>query len=186
MRIPIYVQKRHIHLSKIDAEKLFGNWYVFWKQKIFTQPWEYFTTEKLTIKWPLWTINDIDIIIPFRKFTQVEISDSDNKFLGIDAKPTQSWSLQDAAPITIIWPKGSIYVDHAAIISIPHIHMSVAQAKIFWFKHNQIVSVKIPWNNNKIIENVKIRTNDKYDLDFHINADEWGNNWLKTNDRGEI
>jgi propanediol utilization protein len=51
MRVPVYIQKKHIHLAQIDAEKLFGKWYVFWIEKKFTQPWEYFTKEKLTIKW---------------------------------------------------------------------------------------------------------------------------------------
>ena len=52
MRVPVYIQKKHIHLSQIEAEKLFGKWYVFWIEKNFTQPREYFTKEKITIKWP--------------------------------------------------------------------------------------------------------------------------------------
>ena len=186
MRVPVYVQPRHIHLSQIDAEKLFGKWYVFWIEKQFTQPWEYFTKEKLTIKWPKWEIKNLDIIMPFRKFTQVEISPSDNEVLWIHAIETKSGELKKAEPINIIWPKWTIYLNNCVIITEKHIHMSVADAKIFWFRNNQMVNLKTPRKDWKIIENVRIRTNDKYEFDFHLNEDEWRKFWLSTNDWAEI
>ena len=186
MRVPVYIQKKHIHLSQIEAEKLFGKWYVFWTENQFTQPWEYFAKEKLTIKWPKWEINNINIIMPFRKFTQVEISSSDNYILWINAIETKSWELKHAEPITILWPKWSIYLNNCAIIAEKHIHMSVADAKDFWFRNNQIVKLKTPWTGWKIIDNVRIRTNDKYEFDLHLNEDEWKKYWLNTNDWAEI
>ena len=132
MRVPVYIQPRHIHLSQIDAEKLFGKGYVFWIKKKFTQPWEYFTKEKLTIKWPKWEIENVDVIMPFRKFTQIEIPPSDNNILWINTKETKSWDLKKAEPINIIWPKSTIYLNNCVIISEKHIHMSVADAKDFW------------------------------------------------------
>ena len=186
MRVPVYVQKRHIHLSQMDAEKLFGKWYVFWVEKKFTQPWEYFTKEKLTIKWPEWQIENIDIIMPFRKFTQVEISESDNKILWINAIETKSWELKKSEPITLIWPWWAIYLNNWVIIAEKHIHMSVADAKDFGFRNNQIVSLKTPRKDWKTIENVRIRTNDKFVFDLHLNEDEWKALLLKTNDRADI
>ena len=64
--------------------------------------------------------------------------------------------------------------------------MSVADAKDFWFRNNQIVKLKTPWKEWNIIENVKIRTNDKFEFDLHLNNDEWKKFSLKTNDRAEI
>ena len=186
MRVPVYIQPTHIHLSQIDADKLFGKWYIFGVKKQFTQPWEYFTKETLVIKWPKGEIKDVNIIMPFRKFTQVEISQSENSILWINAKETKSWDLKNAEPIMIIWPKWSIYLNNCVIISQKHIHMSVADAKDFWFRNNQIVNLKTPWKDSKIIENVRIRTNDKYEFDFHLNKEEWENYWLETNDWAEI
>lgn len=186
MRVPVYIQPRHIHLTQIDADKLFGKWYVFWIEKNFTQPWEYYTNEKLTIKWPKWEISNINIIMPFRKFTQVEIYESDNNILWINAKETKSWDLKKAEPITIIWPKWTIYLNNCVIIPEKHIHMSVADAKDFWFRNNQKVSLKTPWKNWKTIENVRVRTNDKYEFDLHLNEQDWKKFWLETNDRAEI
>ena len=124
--------------------------------------------------------------MPYRKFTQVEISPSDNDILWINAIETKSWNLKKAQPITIIWPKRSIYLNNSTIIAEKHIHLSVKDAKVFWFRNNQIVKIKTPWKNWKIIENIRIRTNDKYEFDLHLNTDEWINFWLKTNDRAEI
>lgn len=186
MRVPVYIQKKHIHLSQIDADKLFGKWYVFWVEKQFTQPSEYFTNEKLTIKWPEWEIKNVDIIMPFRKFTQVEISTSDNEILWINAKETKSGELKNTEPVTIIWPKWTIYLNNCVIIAERHIHMSVADMKDFWFRNNQIINATIPWNDNKTIENIRIRANDKFLLDCHLNEDEGKDFWLKTNDWIEI
>lgn len=187
MRVPVYVQKRHIHLSQIDADKLFGKWYVFLVWKKFTQPWEFIAQEKVSIKWISDNIlTDIEIILPFRKFTQVELCESDNKILWINAKITPSWELKESEAISIIWPKWNIYLNHAAIIAQKHIHMSVAQAKDFGFKNNQKVKIQTHWKNTQIIEKIRIRTNDKYDFDLHINEDIWKKFWLQTNDRAEI
>ena len=54
MRVPVYVLDRHIHLSKLDSEKLFGKWYIFWKEKNFTQEKlaeKLFITDRAVSKW---------------------------------------------------------------------------------------------------------------------------------------
>ena len=186
MRVPVYVLDRHIHLSKLDSEKLFWKWYIFEKEKIFTQPWEYFAKEKLKIVWTKWEIENVNILLPFRKNSQREIFESDNEILWINAKYTSSWKLEDAEAITIVWPKWSVYLPHAVIIEQPHIDMSVAQSEDFGFRNNQIVKVKTHWENEQTIENVKIRINDKFEFDFHINKELGKQYWLETNNWVEI
>lgn len=186
MRIPVFVQNRHIHLSQIDADRLFGRGYVFSVEKKLTQTWEYVVSDKLVVKWNSWVLEDIDIVLPFRKFTQIEISDSDKKKLWIDAQILKSWDLKHAWEITIIWPMWSIYLSHCVIIPEKHIHMSVADAKDFWLRNNQIVSCIIPWKWWIVIDNVRIRSNDKYVFDMHLNIDDWLHYWLKTGDWVEL
>lgn len=186
MRVPVYVLDRHVHLSKLDSEKLFWKWYVFEKEKKFTQPWDFFAKEKVKTVWTIWEIENVNILLPFRKNTQVEMFESDNEVLWINAKYTSSWKLEDAEAITIVWPKWSVYLPHTVIIEQPHIHMSVAQSEDFGFRNNQIVKVKTHWENEQIIENVKIRVNDKFEFDFHINKELGNKYWLETNDWVEI
>ena len=85
-----------------------------------------------------------------------------------------------------IWPKWTIYLNNCVIIAEKHIHMSVADAKDFGFRNNQMVNLKTPWKDWKFIEKVRIRTNDKFEFDLHLNEDEWKKYWLETNERAEI
>ena len=186
MRVPVCIQNRHIHLSQVDAERLFGKGYVFSIEKKLTQPWEYKAVERVSIKWKDGVLENVEIIMPFRKFTQVEITDSDNQILWIHAKVTKSGELKEAEECSIIWPKWSVYLQHGVIVSERHIHMSVADAKDLWFRNNQIVKCYIPWNNWMVIDNVRIRSNDKFVFDIHLNMDDAKNFWLKTSDWVEL
>jgi putative phosphotransacetylase len=186
MRVPIWISNRHIHLSKIDAEKLFGAWYEFTKIKNLSQPWRFACQEVVSLKWPKWQIDNVRIIWPFRKATQVEILLWDNYVLWIKAPIKMSWDFKNSEPITLVWPKGSVYIQKWVIVAHRHIHMSVAQAKDFWFKNNQIVKVKTRWERAIVFENVKIKTNDSFDFDFHIDIEEANATGVKPWDRGEI
>jgi len=174
MRVPIWVSNRHVHLSQIDAQKLFGKWYEMKLLKNLSQPWQFACEETISIKWPKWQIDKVRILWPYRKETQVEIMAWDNYVLWIKA------------PLKMFGPKWSVYISKWVIVAQRHIHMSVAQAKDFGFKNNQIVSVKIKWDRWLVFENVKIRTNDSFDLDFHIDVEEGNAAWVKFGDRWEI
>lgn len=186
MRVPIWISNRHIHLSKIDAEKLFGKWYEMKIYKNLTQPWKFAYDESIIIKWPKWQIDKVRILWPFRKKSQIEILAADNYILWINAPVKMSGDLQSSEPITLIWPKWSIYLSKWTIVAQRHIHMSVSQAKDFWFKNNQIVNVRIKWDRWLTFENVKIRTNDSFDFDFHIDIEEANAWWITTWSRWEI
>ena len=186
MRVPIWISNRHVHLSQIDAEKLFGKWYAMKILKNLSQPGQFACQETISIKWPKWQIDKVRILWPFRKETQVEIMSWDNYMLWINAPLRMSGDLESSEAITLVGPKWSVYISKWVIVAQRHIHMSVAQAKDFWFKNNQNVSIKIKWDRWLIFENVKIRTNDSFDLDFHIDIEEANAAWVKFWDRGEI
>jgi propanediol utilization protein len=186
MRVPIWVSNRHVHLSQIDAQKLFGKWYEMKLLKNLSQPWQFSCEETISIKWPKWQIDKVRILWPYRKETQVEIMAWDNYVLWIKAPLKMSGDLEWSEAITLVGPKWSVYISKWVIVAQRHIHMSVAQAKDFGFKNNQIVSVKIKWDRWLVFENVKIRTNDSFDLDFHIDVEEGNAAWVKFGDRWEI
>lgn len=186
MRVPIWVSNRHVHLSKIDAEKLFWKWYELKSKKELSQPWQFSCEETISIKWQKWQIDNVRILGPYRKETQIEIMNWDNYILWTKAPLRMSWDIEWSESIMLIWPKGSIYISKWLIVAQRHIHMSVAQAKDFWFKNNQMVSVKIRGERWLIFENVKIRANDRFDLDFHIDIEEANAAGIRFGDWGEI
>ncbi len=186
MRVPITIFDRHIHLSQIHAEQLFGKWYNFKIKKKCIQPREYITQETLIFKWDNWQIENIQIILPFRKNTQVELFDSDKEILWLDIPEKFSNEFEWTAKWTLIWPIGSVYLKQGVIIARPHIHLNVAQSKDFWFRNNQIVSVKTHWTKIYEFENVKIRAKDYFEFDFHVNKEQAKLSWIQDWDRGEI
>lgn len=186
MRVPIWISNRHAHLSQIDAEKLFGKWYEMTKIKDLSQPWQFACDEVISIKWPKWQIDKVRILWPYRKDSQVEIMQWDNYVLGINAPVKMSGDLEWSEAITLVGPKWSVYISKWVIVAHRHIHMSVAQAQDFGFKNNQIVNVQVKWDRAVTFENVKIRTNDAFDFDFHIDIEEANAAGLKNGDRGEI
>lgn len=186
MRVPIWISNRHIHLSELDAYKIFGKWYELKNIKNLSQPGEFACEEIVKIKGPNWEIENIRVVWPYRKNTQVEILMWDNYVLGTNAPTKISWDLEWSESIQVIWPKWSIFLAKWLIVAQRHIHMSVAQAKDFGFKNNQEVDVKIKGERWLIFEKVKIRAKDSYDLDFHIDIEEANAAGVKFWDRGTI
>ena len=75
-----------------------------------------------------------------RKDTQVELSLSEARALGITAPVRESGDLKDAGKCTIIGPKGEVVKEHAAIAAKRHIHMTPEDAKNF--------NVNLQYQNN--------------------------------------
>ena len=178
MRVPITIIDRHVHLSKIDADKLFWSGYKFHIKKKLVQPLENLCEETLIFRWINGEIENIQIVLPFKKETQLELFESDKKII----KDSDIWEYV----WTLIWPKWTVYLNHWINIHSPHIHLSVAQSKDFGFRNNQMVSVETHWNEIWLFENVKIRIKDYFEFDFHIDREQANKIWLKKWDWGEI
>ena len=106
-KIPIEVSVRHCHLSERDAEILFGAGYAFSPLRELSQPGQFAMEETLTLTGPRGKIESVRVIGPLRKMTQVEVSASDARVLGVTAPLRISGSLKDSAAITLTGPKGS-------------------------------------------------------------------------------
>lgn len=186
MRIPIWISNRHIHLSLEDANTLFGNWYKFKEWKKVSQPWQYACEEIVTIKWEKWEIENVRVLWPLRKHTQVEILRSDNFILWINAPIRLSGDLKRSERLTIIWPKGEVDLINGVIVAKRHLHITIAEAKDFKLKDWQKISIKTHGERWLIFENVIVRAKDNYALDFHIDIDEANAAGLNPGDWGEI
>lgn len=187
MRIPIGISNRHIHLSQVDADKLFGKWYEFKRIKDLSQPGESACEETLTIKWNKWEIKNVRVLLPFRKQTQVEIFMWDNYVLWCKAPIRLSGNLEGSESLYLIWPKWTVYLQEWVIVAKRHLHITQAEADERWLKKNQIIKIK---TNNPdrwlVFDNVVVRSGDKYALDFHIDMEEANASGVRMGDWGEI
>ncbi|PEM41162.1 phosphate propanoyltransferase [Bacillus pseudomycoides] len=185
-QIPIGVSNRHVHLTSEDLEKLFGEGYELLVAKELSQPGEFAAKETVTIKTEKAEIPKVRILGPIRKFTQVEISKTDARKLGVDAPIRASGNIDGTPGITLIGPKGSLKIEKGVIIAERHIHMTPQDAEKFQVKDGQYASVKVEGNRGLIFNQVLIRVKDIYALDMHIDTDEANSGNITTGDLGHL
>jgi len=185
MRIPIWISNRHLHLSQVDVEKLFGKWYELKKFKDITQPGQYAAEEFVTIEWPKGKIERVRVVGPTRKTTQVELMLGDNFILWTNAPIKVSGDTSNLEYIKIIGPVGDIYGPFA-MVSQRHLHCTVQEAQEMGIKNGDEISMRIWGIRWLIFEYVAVRAKDDYALDFHIDIEEANAAWVKPGDRAEI
>ncbi|MFZ2151335.1 MAG: phosphate propanoyltransferase [Candidatus Absconditicoccaceae bacterium] len=187
MRIPIGISNRHIHLSQVDADKLFGKGHEFKVLKDLSQPGQSAYEETVAIKGPKGEIKNVRILGPVRKQTQVEIFMGDNYVLGCNAPIKLSGDLKGSESLNIIGPQGSIYLQEGVIVAKRHLHITQSEADDRGLKNNQKIRIKTNnYERGLIFENVLVRIADTYALDFHVDMEEANAAGLKMGDWGEI
>lgn len=172
MKIPVAVSHRHVHLTKEDKDILFGTDYTLTSIKPLSQKGQFACEEKVTIKTENGMIEGLRILGPERKYTQVELTKSDAYKLKINPPLRDSGDLTAAETVTIIGPKGSILAKNSTIIAHRHIHMDKEDLIKFNVKDGEVVSVKIDTDRGGIFDNVHVKVDDSYVLEFHIDTDE--------------
>lgn len=189
IRIPIWISNRHIHLSLEDTNTLFWSWYELKKLKDISQPGQFACEEVVAIKWSKWEIENVRVLGPLRKHTQLEIMRSDGFKLGVNAPIRISGDLKRSERLTVFWPKWEVDLINGVIIAKRHLHITIAEAKDLKLKNWQNISIKTHSQNGErdlIFENVIVRAKDSYALDFHIDLDEANAAGLSPGDWGEI
>lgn len=184
--IPVSVSARHIHVSQEDLEILFGKGYKLTKFKDISQPGQYASEEKVTIVGPRGSIKNLRILGPVRNETQVELSVTDTRTIGINPVMRQSGKLEGTPGIKIIGTKGEIIKDKGCIVAERHIHMTKEDSKKYGVHDGEIVKVKINSIRGGILDNVFVRVRDDFALDMHIDVDDANAMGIKTGDRLEI
>ena len=170
--VPIGVSARHIHLTQADLEVLFGPGYQLTKKKELMGG-QFASKELVTIVGlKLRAIENVRILGPCRSKSQVEISATDARTLGVNAPVRESGDIAGSAPIALVGPKGALYLKEGCIIAARHIHMSPADAKAAGVHDGDYVSVKADNERGTVFNNVKIRVDDSFTLEMHIDTDE--------------
>ena len=170
--VPIGVSARHIHLTQEHVEILFGEGYHLTKRKELMGG-QFASNETVTIVGlKLRAIENVRVLGPVRKQTQVEISATDAIRLGVKAPIRESGNIAGSAVISVVGPKGAIYLDEGCIIAKRHIHMSPRDAMAAGVHDGDIVSVKADNERGTIFNHVQIRVDDSFTLEMHIDTDE--------------
>ena len=171
--IPVGVSNRHIHLTRADVDTLFGAGYELQPLKDLSQPGQYACKECLTIVGPsLRPIENVRVLGPLRKATQVEISRTDSFTLKVKPPVRESGKVEGSAALTIIGPKGVISIPQGCIIANRHIHMSPADGERFGVKDGDYVTVDAEGTRRTRFFDVQVRVNEAFRLEMHVDTDD--------------
>lgn len=171
--VPVGVSNRHIHLSTADLETLFGAGYQLTPIKDLSQPGQFACKETLTIVGPsLRPIENVRVLGPVRKASQVEISRTDSFTLKVKPPVRESGYIAGSAPITIIGPKGVVTLKEGCIIANRHIHMSLEEGAAFGLSDGQYVDVEVSGERRTKFYDVQVRVHKDFRLEMHIDTDD--------------
>ena len=172
-KILVEMSARHVHVTQADLETLFGKGATLTPKRELSQPGQYLAKERITIAGPRGTFENVAILGPFRKETQVELSLTDTRKIGVPGVIRQSGDIKDTPGCKLIAGDQELEIDKGVIVAKRHIHMTPGDAIKMRLKDNEEVFVITQsFDRALIYANVVVRISWDYQLSMHVDTDE--------------
>ena len=171
-KVLVETSARHVHLSAEHIAILFGEGATLTHKKDLSQPGQFACEERVTVVGPKKSIPNVIILGPARPVSQVEVSLTDARTLGIAAPVRESGDVAGSGACKLIGPAGEVELTEGVMVAKRHIHMTPEDAERLGVENGEIVSVKIESERTAILGDVVIRVSPKFALAMHIDTDE--------------
>lgn len=172
-QVLVETSARHVHVTQEDLETLFGKGYALTPKKNLSQPGQYACEERVDVVGPKKTLSGVSILGPVRPATQVELSLTDARSIGVTAPIRESGDVAGSGGCKLVGPKGEVELKEGVIAAKRHIHMTPADGERMGLKDKDVVCVRIPSEGRALVfDDVVVRVSDKYALAMHIDTDE--------------
>ncbi len=168
--IEVEASGRHVHLTKQDAQTLFGHGLT--EKSPLSQPGQYVTNERVTLIGPKGELARVAVLGPERTKTQVEISLTDALTLGIKAPIRQSGDTAGTPGIHLRGDCGELELSEGVIVAKRHLHITPHDAEKFHVEDGQTVKLRCLSERPTIFDDVVVRVSDKSATRVHIDYDE--------------
>ena len=175
MNKPVLIETsaRHVHVSRKDLDILFGEGYQLTSKKDLSQPGQFACEERVAVIGPKGSFPAVSILGPERPATQVEISASDARSIGVVAPVRESGVIEGSGACKLVGPKGEVEISEGVIIAKRHIHATPEDGEKYGVVDKQVVSVKVESDGRSLIfGDGGVRVNPAYALAMHIDTDE--------------
>lgn len=177
---------RHIHLNREAIDSLFGEGYQLHPSKYLSQPGEFASEERVSIKGPKGTIHNVIILGPERKNCQVEVSLTDARLLGVNAPVQLSGNIENTPGIILMNGSKSFALDRGVIVAKCHLHVKDIDAERLGVRDQERISVQVFSERPLIFDDVIVRVSPKFETYMHIDYDEANACGHKKGVRGRI
>ena len=182
-KILVETSARHIHLTQEAVEALFGAGHTRTKKKDLSQRGQFACEEKVTV------VNKcvdkrtgaeveknltMSVLGPVRPETQVEVSFTDARTLGVSAPVRESGDVAGTPGAKLVGPAGEYVIDHGIIVAKRHIHLTPENAADLGVENGQIVKVLVDTGAGRktMFDDVVIRVKSSFAPAMHIDTDE--------------
>lgn len=170
--VPAGVSARHVHLSREDLDRLFGPGYALHPCKALSQPGQFAAAEKVAVAGPRGELANVRVLGPVRGKTQVELTFSEAKKLGVPGQVRMSGDVDGTPGCTLKGPAGQLAIPQGVIVPARHLHLSPQQAACFGLKDGQAVSLRMSGQRGGMLDQVICRVGEGHDLEVHLDTDE--------------
>ncbi len=187
--VPVGVSARHVHLCEADFVALFGPEKAragLSKLRDLSQPGQFAANEVVSLVGPRGSLGPVRVLGPLRARTQVEVSRTDARVLGVAPPTRESGDLDGSAPIALIGPAGLVSLKEGAIVAARHIHMAPADARECGVSDKDRVEVAVGGERALVFRGVIVRVDERFRLEMHVDTDEANASQLSDGDVAEI
>ena len=127
-KILIETSARHVHLTQEHIEVLFGKGAELTVKKMLSQPGQFASEQRVDVVGPKKEIKGVGVLGPARPATQVEISLTDARTLGVNAPIRESGDVAGSGACKLVGPCGEVDITEGVMIAKRHIHMTPEDA----------------------------------------------------------
>lgn len=180
--VPLGVSNKHLHLCQEHVEILFGKGHQLTKLRDLKHPGQFACEECVKVIGPKGEFPKVRVLGPTRPESQVELSLTDCRTIGIKTKVCESGKLEGTAGCTLVGPCGSVELEKGVMVALRHIHMPVKVAEELGYKDKDVVIVEGNGTRPVIFKDVLLRVSDKVNLEMHLDTDEANAAGLGNND----
>ncbi len=163
---------RHVHLTEEHVEILFGKGHALTHKKDLSQPGQFACEERVNVEGPKSTLKNVIVLGPTRPATQVELSLTDARSIGIVSPIRESGDIAGSASVKLIGPEGEVVIEEGAIAAKRHLHLTPEAATANGVSDKEIVMVKLDTARPLIFDDVVCRVSEKFAPAFHMDTDE--------------
>ncbi len=182
--VPLEASGRHVHITKAQAEILFGHGLT--PKRPLSQPGQFLCNERVIVVGPKGEFRNVAVLGPERKEAQVEISLTDARHLGVEAPVRLSGDVRNTPGVILVGETGRITLDRGVMAAQRHIHLPPEAAKWFGVKDKQVVKLQTLTSRPCIYEDVVVRVSPDFAPAVHLDYDESNACGFRDGDYGRI
>jgi putative phosphotransacetylase len=172
MKVTIEASARHVHLCQKDLEKLFGKNYQLKPLKKLSQALDFAAREVVVLKNGKNMISNVRIVGPVRRVSQVEITYTEARKLGVKGVLRVSGNIKNTPGIQLIGPKGKVQLKEGVMVAQRHLHVPEKLAQKLGLRQNQKVQVQVKGKRALIFNEVTVRISPNFKWRLHLDTDE--------------